>query len=124
MNHRIAVDPVTGFGEVTVCGEISPGELPDLFAAAWHDAEYSAVDRAVWNLVDAQSTLRFEDLLRLTRWFSANKQGRGPKKIAVVAPQDVMFGLSRMFDALKPDLAVTVGVFRSEDGARGWLAGY
>jgi len=123
MDFGIAVDPVTGFGEVTVCGDVSADEFLDVFAAAWRDAAYAATERAVWNLVRAQSSMRFEDLLRITRWISANKQGRGPRKIAVVAPQDVMFGLSRMFDALKPDLAVSVGVFRSEDAARAWLGG-
>ena len=123
MEYRIATDPVTGFGEVTVCGDVSADEFLDVFAAAWRNAAYAATERAVWNLVRAQSAMRFEDLLRIARWISASKQGRGPRKIAVIAPQDVMFGLSRMFDALRPDLAVSVGVFRTADAAREWLAG-
>jgi hypothetical protein len=54
-------------------------------------------------------------------WIAANKQGRGARTIAIVAPDDVIFGVGRMFNALQPGSGWAVSVFRDRDAARAWL---
>jgi len=65
--------------------------------------------------------MRLEDLMRLTNWIATHKQGRGAKTIAIVAASDVVFGVSRMFEALQHDFGWRVRVFRDEKAATAWL---
>jgi hypothetical protein len=46
-----------------------------------------------------------------------------PSRMAIVAPQDLVFGLSRLFEAHREDALVQTRVFRSEQEARVWLKG-
>jgi hypothetical protein len=46
---------------------------------------------------------------------------RGSCKLAIVAPEDLVFGLSRMFAILSEGLSIHTRIFRSEKEAREWL---
>ena len=122
MNYIIEVEPDTGWGKVMVTGEITFTELRDLLAAAWNDPAYARVAKAKWNFLDTQTALDFDDMLQLTRWVSANKQERGPKIVALIASNDLIFGMSRMFQTLHTDYGWTMNVFRSEADADAWLS--
>lgn len=121
MDYTIEIDGETGWGRITVRGEVRVRELPGLFAAAWSDPRYATVERAIWNFLNTRAAMRFDEILRLTEWISANKRGRGAKTIAIVAAEDAVFGTSRMFEALQSEFGWTVGVFRDEAAATEWL---
>jgi hypothetical protein len=121
MDFHFRVDPATGWGQVDIRGEVGVAGLRRLMDAAWNDPAYTAVERSVWNFAEAWTAMRTEDLLQLGPWIAANKAGRGAKVIAIVAPDDVVFGVGRMFDALQPGMGWTVGLFRELEPARRWL---
>lgn len=121
MDYRIEVDPATGWGVVTVSGKVGLAELCELFNAAWSDPGYRAVERARWNFLGATTDMQVEDLARLAAWIGDNKGGRGPRLAAMVAADDVMFGMGRAFDALFDGYAGVVKVFRTEAQADAWL---
>lgn len=121
MDYTIEIDETTGWGKVTVRGELLREELPALALAVWEHPGYSKCERAIWNFVQTQSTMRLEDLMRLTSWIAENKRGRGARTVALVASSDSVFGTSRMFEALQSQYGWTIGVFRDEEAASDWL---
>lgn len=121
MDFNLRVDPETGWGEVSISGDISLADLRDLFLSMWDDSGYARAERALWSIVHARSSMRYDDLVQLTQWVAANKQGRGPKFVAIVATDDATFGMSRMYDALTKEFGWMVRVFRSPEAAREWL---
>lgn len=121
MQYTIEVDGETGWGRVTVRGDIGLHELPSLAAAVWGDPSYARVERAIWNFVQTRSTMRLDDMMRLTQWISENKRGRGARTVAIVAAEDGVFGTGRMFEALQRQSGWNVGVFRDEEAATRWL---
>lgn len=122
MDYRIEVEPDTGWGKVSVTGEISSTGLRDLLAAAWGDAAYAQVAKAKWNFLDTETALSFDDMLQLTQWVTQNKQERGPKVVALIASNDLIFGVSRMFQTLYSEHGWRMNVFRSEADADDWLS--
>lgn len=46
---------------------------------------------------------------------------KNPVRSAIVAGNDLQFGLSRMFQALNDNPRISIKVFRDMAGARGWL---
>lgn len=49
------------------------------------------------------------------------KQGH-PMRIAVIAPDDLEFGMSRMYQALRSESENDLRVFRTRDAAEEWMA--
>ena len=121
MDFSFRVDPATGWGQVDIRGEVVVADMRRLMEAAWRDPAYTAVERSVWNFAEAWTAMRTGDLMQLGPWIAANKAGRGAKIIAIVAPDDVVFGVGRMFDALQPGMGWKIGLFRELEPARRWL---
>lgn len=44
-----------------------------------------------------------------------------PQRVALVAAQDIAFGLSRMYEALREHATFEVRIFRDAEKARAWL---
>ena len=42
--------------------------------------------------------------------------------VAIVAPEDLMFGVSRMYEGMMPTPGWSIGVFRTMNQAQVWLA--
>jgi hypothetical protein len=122
MDFRFAVDPGTGWGKVTITCEVVVEDLRKLLAAAWSDPVYATIERALWNFEGAWTSMRMEDLMQLAPWISANKEDRSARTIAIVAPDDVVFGVGRMFNALQSAMSWTISVFRDEAAARACMA--
>ncbi|HSJ47840.1 MAG TPA: hypothetical protein VLA26_03245 [Gammaproteobacteria bacterium] len=121
MDYRIAVDDTSGWGKATISGEITPQGLVEMLEAAWSHPQYSRVEAAIWNFLDAHTTMRLDDLLQFNAWVATTKRDRGAKTIAIVAADDVIFGVGRMFHAVQPELGWKLCIFRDEPEAIAWL---
>lgn len=44
------------------------------------------------------------------------------RKVAVVAPTDIVFGMARMYEMMRPESSSPYGVFRDFEAARNWLS--
>ena len=84
-------------------------------------AEFPPDVPTIWDLSEtdmAQFDWKFiEQLLEIRARFPA----RGDALIAIVAPADLTFGVSRMYAARGNDLPQQVQVFRDESSAEDWL---
>ena len=63
--------------------------------------------------------LASEDIQKIVDY--ANTLQIRPGKAAIVAPQDLVFGLSRVYAAYREDKRIQLGIFRSESEAVAWL---
>jgi hypothetical protein len=121
VDFLISVDAATGWGRITITGELDIEGFHQLFASAWSHPEYSAAESAIWDFRTATTRMRLNDLVELTSWIAENKGGRGAKTIALVSADDVAFGVARMFHAVQPDHGLRIAVFREERAASDWL---
>ena len=75
------------------------------------------------DLRETDSTPRTSDALRQFAEFARRILGDAgtPQKVAVVAPNDISFGLARMYEVLSNDVPWDFVVFRSMEAALAWL---
>jgi len=121
MNFEISIDSTTGWGYVAITGVIDMDGLRQLLIQAWQHPVYANIRCAMWNLLDADTQLSLDELFDFTQWILDNKHGQGAKVIALVASDDLMFGMSRMFHAIQNNFGWVVEVFRNEEEAQVWL---
>lgn len=83
--------------------------------------EYGELDANYSFLVDLSNATEFQvsadDMRRLASRFTPERR----KRLAVVAPSDVAFGLSRMLEVYAQNPGV--GIFRTIEQGREWLKG-
>jgi hypothetical protein len=73
------------------------------------------------SLAKPSRDIDFEKVNRYKEFIESVQHIRGTCKWAVVAPEDLVFGLSRMFEMLSGSLSIQTKVFRTEPEARKWL---
>lgn len=76
---------------------------------------------AIWDFSKAKSKFEYEHVEELVNWISEHKLGRGPTKVAVIAPEDLEFGMSRVFTAFEDECGYTIQVYRTKEKAYQWL---
>lgn len=62
-----------------------------------------------------------EGLRQLASTVARLNPDRKAYRVAVVAPDDVVYGMARMYEVFRDELAGTLQTFRTVDEARGWL---
>ena len=101
------------------------------------DEEILAYKRELWSLPEVAGYNELVDVSDVERialpsmervrqlvWLSADRGAPRPAKLAIVAPQDVQFGLGRMYQVyreLESQSTKRVCVFRSVEPALAWL---
>jgi len=117
----IAVDPENGWGLVTVRGPVTVADMIELMPRLWAHPQYLGVTCALWDFSGCRPSLDFGSMLRFTDFIGAEKQGRGASTLAIVAPADLEFGLSRMFGSLIEHQGFNINIFRAREPAIAWL---
>ena len=110
---------------VRLAGVITPEALFEYQQAVWSDPAVTGYDE----LVEMNGVVRVEapspSNVSALAGFSARMDGdTGPTKLAIVAADNLTFGLGRMYQAyreMKPGSTKEVGVFRSMPDALAWL---
>ena len=75
------------------------------------------------DLADVSEFLSTPDGIReVVAWEHAHREMLGQRRCAMVAPDDYMFGMVRMYEMLTEDKAVEVQVFRKREEAVSWLS--
>jgi hypothetical protein len=118
--HR--VDRALGVVFATASGSLGDEELLDFAQKTANDPEFRS---GVHELIDLRaadvSQITSRGLRRAAEIFAAFDSGPSHARIAFVAPADVVFGLSRMYQAFRSDSPAEIGVFRELHEARAWL---
>lgn len=121
MEYRVTRDSQAGWHVITFSGLILPNDLIEMLKELWTDPGYASATRAIWDFSGCETDYHFQDIFGLFRFVQANKQQRGPGMIAVVAPKDMEFGMSRMYASLGEQSEPLLKVFRLLKEAQDWL---
>lgn len=74
----------------------------------------------IWDLRDAEVDMQAEAPRELAHFVLENQPDPPPPRVAFVAPDDLVFGMSRMFEAYREDPATEFKVFRDLEEALQW----
>ncbi len=99
----------------------SPSE-DDLFSAIDEVAENYMSDLRLWDFSSEGWNVSRKQIASLARYGAVIFPS--PSKVAVFAPEDLSFGLARMYEIkAEKKMGVQFRVFRIEQEARSWLKG-
>lgn len=123
MAIRYQIDPEMGVIYVNLAGEVRDDEFSAAIDTALHDPEYHA---GIDSLIDLRAVERFdvssEAIRQAVTTMGRELNGFGHHwRAAIVAPSDLVYGLSRMYQILREGSMEDVGVFRDDAAAREWL---
>jgi len=115
---QLATDTGTGILIVQAVDEFEPAEI-ERFLGALYRGVAGHAPLMLWDLSRAQLAPSF-DVPSITSFIRRHRPDV-PGYTAVVADQDVTYGLSRMGQAYMEGLPVDFQVFRNRDEALSWL---
>lgn len=111
-----------GIIRIKLCGPITSTQVIEAREAFLNDNEYVQGMPSLYDLRSASMALiNSEELHRILTHGVAVADRRGYHRTAILAPADISFGVSRMYEAIgeRPDLDLRV--FREEEAALDWL---
>jgi hypothetical protein len=116
-------NPVARRRIATFSGSIEDGDLMGAYAELLRDPEY---DHGADDLVDLRAVERFgvteSGLKNIMALFAPVDQLGIPTRLAIVAPNDDVYGVSLMYRTLRgDDVPEQIEVFREMDAAEDWL---
>lgn len=120
-----SIDTDTRRRVATFTGRIGDRELFDAYASLVNEPAY---DPSLDDLIDLRAVTHMgvtgAGLHRLIAMYDQRDSDGFRTRAAIVAPTDVLYGVARMFQALRGDeTPEEIEVFRSMDDAMRWLAG-
>ncbi len=105
---------------LTVKGELMLDEAIASVSELYEDSRFTEPTRLLWDLQSARANWSDTEIDKFVDFIRKNRtQGRG--RAAVVAIDDLSFGLSRIYEFKSYDVSVEVQVFRDLDDAIIWL---
>lgn len=108
-------------GVTTVRFTQKPG-MNDIQSAIDEVAEKSYMNELrLWDFSNGSSNITETDLHQLAEY--GKSRFLLPSKVAIVAPKNLEFGLSRMYEVYREEGLVKHRVFHTEQEARAWLTG-
>jgi len=114
---RLARDSVFPFYVATFDETITDEEFLDAFSQMIADPTADL-------LLDLRTVKHVEvqrETIRRTIYMLSDATQQVRHKIAVVASSDVVFGMARMYEAMRPQSLSLFNVFRDFDSAKEWL---
>jgi hypothetical protein len=121
MKYELKRHPERDLHILDIGGNVLPGDLIEMLKVLWQDETYISLSHVVWDFSKSETNYYFQDIFELFQFVQQAKQLRGPHTLAVVAPHDNEFGMSRMYAMLSETETPKVNVFRDLDLALDWL---
>ena len=121
MPHQ--VHPIIDLGAVVVrfSGRIDYQELQDVLDELPLLPDFRPHLKLIADFRDCATTMTGQEVQKLAAYARRSDASWGETRWALLAPDDVIFGLSRMYMALTEDYQVETHVFRSVDETDDWL---
>jgi hypothetical protein len=108
---------------IEISGVITEAELIEVARKLSTDPDLPPGHRELIDLTGVEQTDVSPAALRLVAgWFSGTDQVANRGRVAVCAPADLAFGLSRMYEVFRQPSGIHLRVFRTIEEARVWLA--
>jgi len=109
----------------TVTGELVLSDLKQALTESILHPDFKTNMHAIWDLTDADiSKWSKTELIEAVEFIRSSSESRGDNyKIVIVAPEDLSFGISRMFEAFGDELPISIRVLRNIEEAYQYLEG-
>jgi hypothetical protein len=114
------IDPDTGIARYSVTGEVIRAEVCEALDQVYADPMFRAPWRSIWDVSEATPRINADDLRAIMSHVEARRPVEAGR-VAIVATEDLVFGLGRMYELLAGDMKVKTAVFRDSELARQWL---
>jgi hypothetical protein len=115
--HHVSIDPTLGIAAVRAWGPVSLGEFLDYRTELASHSDFTPGMRVLIDLREAEFTPSGDEIRRLT----TSSPFSGEALIAVLVPDDLHFGLARMWAVFGERTSGTLHPFRSLEKACEWL---
>jgi hypothetical protein len=103
-------------------GEVSETELVDVARKLTSDPSIPAGHRELVDLSGVRNTdVTAAALRRVAHIYTDSDRRPEDSRVAIVAPADLFYGLSRMYEAFREPSRLEIQVFRELREARAWL---
>lgn len=126
MSITVGIDAL-GFGHIAADGDVVIADFVASLSGFYQDPQFAQVENVLCDLRTARIKLSAVEIRQLVGYVRARRRA-GRRRTAVVASEDLAFGLSRMFGAWTESSAadsdeLEMRVFRDADAATAWLQG-
>jgi hypothetical protein len=116
-------DPATRIVRIEISGEVREAELVDFAQKLASDESFAPGHRELVDLRELRHTEVTGPARRLVAGIFARTDRHADRtRVAVCAPDDLAFGLSRMYEAFRESSGLQLRVFRTLGEAERWLA--
>jgi len=107
----------------TLTGVMDLSVIVNTISKTLDDPEYQVGMNAIWHFCDTSKVnLSSEDLMYAAEYAGKKMDEDGkPYKLALVAEEDLSYGLTRVYEAWRSKCPVTVQNFRFIDDAFAWI---
>lgn len=120
ISYRFDPDCNTLFYEFS--GQVDEAELLEVAAKVAAEASIPPGRSEFVDLSGLEHTnVSAGTLRRVAQVFADNDRHPQESRVAIVAPRDLFFGLSRMYEAYREGSAVRIRIFRTLEEARAWM---
>ena len=122
MSIKFKIDQSIDLSTFLVNGPVSYDEVHTAIKQFYQSTNPQPTKNILWDLRDASvSEIRYEDAQELAFFATSVDNRKEIGRTAIVASEDVVFGVSRIFGAFIDDSAVKFEVFRNFDEAYNWV---
>lgn len=119
MSVTIQIEPETGLAVATCYGVLTFDDAKEGAKSLWKTQEWAGKS-AVWDFRKAQFDITSPEIKELAQFILKRQPDTPPIKMAFVAQNTLMFGLSRLFQGYRQDKSTDFRVFRDFDEALSW----
>ena len=86
-----------------------------------NDARLRRGMNRIYDLREAEGTATADQIRDLVQEFEQLDNTLGPRKVAFITPQPVIFGMNRMYALLRDDTVAVFQVYKTYDEAKDWI---
>ena len=122
MPIRMIIDKTTGVIRTTATGRVIGDDLVAYYHRLRSHPDFRSNLNEIFDLTDVtEANVDAADVRRLSGVTEEFTRRGVTVKVAIVAPRDLEFGLSRMYEMLQDQSLNDVRVFRDRAEAEGWI---
>ena len=110
------------YDDLVIIKGIDQLSFHDIVMALRYLYSCQAAGNMLWDFSEASlAPVSTEDILKIVEFSVRNVESRELSKVAIVAPRNLEYGVSRMFQSYGGKLPFDVSIFRAMDEALAWL---
>lgn len=121
MNVSYNIDKDKNLIYIKFSGLITEQELMTTFAKMNEDPIFDKGINVIMDAMKVKTNLNIKDIRKIITYLKHIQKEREKIKLAIVAPGNATYGISREFESLWHEQAIELRVFRDLGKARNWV---